>query len=287
MRSVRGIALASAAALAFAITASAHAADGTFDKTLHVNGTVQLSVSTGSGNIHLAPGPDDQVHIVGHVHSTSSWMGGGGQDAVDKVVANPPIEQNGGIVRIGKHNGDDALRHVSIDYDITTPKNTQVKADTGSGDVRAHDLSGGAKLETGSGNIEAQSLSGDTYLQTGSGDIRASFGGNATVNAGTGSGNIKLSDVRGGLKAETGSGDVTASGQPTETWKVETGSGNIDLTLGGAKYSLDAETSSGSIHSDQPVSMQGGLSGHHVTGNVNGGGPTVKIETGSGDIRIH
>jgi hypothetical protein len=26
---------------------------------------------------------------------------------------------------------------------------------------------------------------------------------------------------------------------------------------------------------------------HHVSGTLNGGGPTVRIETGSGSIRIH
>jgi hypothetical protein len=33
--------------------------------------------------------------------------------------------------------------------------------------------------------------------------------------------------------------------------------------------------------------MQGSLERHHITGNVNGGGPTVKVETGSGSVRIH
>jgi hypothetical protein len=32
---------------------------------------------------------------------------------------------------------------------------------------------------------------------------------------------------------------------------------------------------------------QGELGHHHMTGKLNGGGPTVRIETGSGDIRIH
>jgi DUF4097 and DUF4098 domain-containing protein YvlB len=68
---------------------------------------------------------------------------------------------------------------------------------------------------------------------------------------------------------------------------VEAGSGSIDLNLGGAKFTLDAETGSGSIHTDQPISMQGSLEKHHITGNVNGGGPTVKVETGSGSVRIH
>jgi hypothetical protein len=32
---------------------------------------------------------------------------------------------------------------------------------------------------------------------------------------------------------------------------------------------------------------QGVANRHHLTGKLNGGGPTVRIETGSGDIRLH
>ncbi len=278
--------LALGAALTLA-PAALYAADGTFDKTLNVSGSVQLSVATGSGYIHISPGSDTQVHVIGHVHANHGWMGMGSPDeAVKEAVTNPPIEQNGGIIRIGKSSAD-WTHHVSIDYEITTPKNTQVKAGSGSGDVRVQGMAAGAKLETGSGTIDAQNLGGDTSLQTGSGDIRAAFSSGGSVTAGTGSGSIKLTDVRGALKAETGSGDITVSGQPTATWKLDTGSGTIDMTLGSSKFTLDAETASGTIHSDQPISMQGSLNKHHVTGNVNGGGPSVKAETGSGDIRVH
>jgi DUF4097 and DUF4098 domain-containing protein YvlB len=93
--------------------------------------------------------------------------------------------------------------------------------------------------------------------------------------------------VQGGLKVETGSGSLDITGQPTSAWKLETGSGNITLGLGNARFTLDAETGSGSIKSDLPLQMQGSMDKHHVTGMVNGGGPTLKVETGSGDIRIH
>ena len=35
------------------------------------------------------------------------------------------------------------------------------------------------------------------------------------------------------------------------------------------------------------MTTQGTTSRHHVMGKINGGGPTVKIETGSGSIRVH
>jgi hypothetical protein len=284
---------------------AALAAEKSFDRTLNVNGPVTLHVSTGSGYIHVSPGSDSQVHIVGHVKSGNSWWGGGSSDdAVSRVASNPPINQAGNIIRVGE-GSDDFMRHVSVDYEITTPANTMLTAESGSGDlqlanlngtVRAHTGSGsiradklgaGSRLETGSGSIEATQLMGSTTLQTGSGEVRAELGSAGDVVAGTGSGSIKLTNVQGAIKAETGSGTLEISGQPTSPWKLETGSGDISLQVGSnARFTLDAQTGSGSVKTELPLTMRGSLDKHHVTGTVNGGGPTIKAETGSGDVRI-
>ncbi|MBB6142718.1 hypothetical protein HNQ77_000656 [Silvibacterium bohemicum] len=265
------------------------AADGTFDKVLHVSGAVELNVTTGSGYIHVSPGSDSEVHIIGHVHANrwNGWGDGGGspEDRLKEVVSNPPIEQSGNTITIGKHT---SYHNISIDYDITTPRGTNLEAGSGSGDLRLTDIGGPLKANTGSGSIEASGLSGRVVLETGSGDIRAEMHAAPDVKAQTGSGTIRLRGVTGGLYAETGSGDIEVEGQPGANWKLETGSGSVTLDTGGrAKFSLDATTGSGSVHSDPPISTHGSLERHHITGDVNGGGPTVRIETGSGDVRIH
>ena len=58
------------AALALAAV-PALASEATFDRTLSVNGRVELSIATGSGYIHLTRGAGNQVHIFGKVKS--SW----------------------------------------------------------------------------------------------------------------------------------------------------------------------------------------------------------------------
>jgi hypothetical protein len=289
-------------AMSLCLTAAALAAEKSFDRTLSVNGPVTLRVSTGSGYIHVSPGSDNQVHIVGRVKSNNSWFGGSSDDVVSRVAANPPINQAGNIIRVGD-NGDDSFHHVSIDYEVTTPANTMlvaesgsgdlqlnningtVKAHTGSGSIKADKLGAGSRLETGSGSIDAGQLMGGTSLETGSGDIRAQLGSAGDVIANTGSGTIRLDNVQGALKAETGSGTLEISGQPTSPWKLETGSGDISLRVPNAHFTLDAETGSGSVKSDLPLTTR--ISDkHHVTGTINGGGPTVKATTGSGDIHI-
>ena len=60
--------VAATAALALAAL-PALAAEATFERTLTVNGKVELSVSTGSGNIHLITGTGNRIHIFGRVKS--------------------------------------------------------------------------------------------------------------------------------------------------------------------------------------------------------------------------
>ncbi|MDQ6733728.1 MAG: hypothetical protein M3Z35_06375, partial [Nitrospirota bacterium] len=57
--------LLTAASLAIATTA--FAADSSFDRTLNVGSSPSLNVSTGSGNVRLHPGSDNQIHIVAHL----------------------------------------------------------------------------------------------------------------------------------------------------------------------------------------------------------------------------
>jgi len=294
-----------AAALTFAAT-SAFAADGTFDKTLSLTGTPTVSISTGSGYVHVFPGSDSQLHIVGHVHSSNSWFGADAEARVKQIVAAPPIVQSENTVTIGQNHGDsDLFRNISIDYDVTTPASTTLKASTGSGDLTVGGIQGAVTAKSGSGSIKVDNVGGNSHFETGSGSIHAlnvhgaasieSGSGNlelaltapGDVKASTGSGDVRLEGVSGGLRATTGSGSLEIAGNPTSEWRLDTGSGSIRLKLDpNARFSLNAETGSGSVDVNRPILMQGALNKHHITGTVNGGGPTLRATTGSGSITI-
>lgn len=269
-----------AAVLAFAAV-PALANEATFERTLSVNGHVELSVSTGSGHIHITHGSGDRVHIFGRVKS--NW--GGNEDKVREIAANPPIEQTGNIIRIGERHEN--YHNISIDYDIEAPANSFLAASSGSGDITDDGVGENAKLSTGSGSIHAVGLQGGFSANTGSGNIYAEQSGQGDVKVQTGSGTIELKGVHGALRAGTGSGGIKVTGTPTSDWKLETGSGSIEFWAGSAAFTLDASTGSGSVHTDQEMSVQGSFDKHHIVGKVHGGGPTVRIETGSGDVRVH
>ncbi len=274
------------AAATLTITATA-LADGNFDRTLNVSGSPNVSVATGSGYIRLKPGSDNQIHITGHVHG-HSWMGGDIESRIQQIINNPPIVQNGNDITVGERHSNDLFRNISIDYDVTLPRGSNIAATTGSGDMEIQDVGASLKAQTGSGSIRANGIQGQATLGTGSGDVELHHAGAGDVKAETGSGSLRLFGVSGALRASTGSGDVHVDGQPSTDWKVSTGSGSIQLALGNAaRFNLDADTGSGTIHVDQPITMQGNLNRHHISGSVNGGGPTIRANTGSGDITIH
>jgi len=274
--------LAATVALALA-SLPALASEATFDRTLQVNGHVELSVSTGSGNIHLTRGPGNQVHIFGRVKS--GWGSGGSEQRVREIAANPPIDQTGAIIRIGARHEN--YHNISIDYEIQAPENSILGAESGSGDITIDGVGENAKINTGSGNIHATGLHGGFTVETGSGNIYAEQAGEGDVKAQTGSGNIELRNLRGGLRGGTGSGDIKVGGAATSLWHLETGSGNVEYWSGGTAFTLEASTGSGDVHTDMEMMTQGTSDHHHVSGKVKGGGATVRIETGSGDIRVH
>jgi DUF4097 and DUF4098 domain-containing protein YvlB len=296
---------------------------GSFERTLQVTGPVNLEVNTGSGNIDIHTGSSNQVQIIGRIKA-SEWFGGGSaQERVRRLEANPPILQSGNDLRIGHIDDPELRRNISISYELVVPPNTrlqsrtgsgnqtvsglqgQVEVGTGSGSLTISDIGDVVRAETGSGNIEIDRAKGSVRAKTGSGSIQASgiaggFEGDTgsgnikveqtapgAVRVNTGSGSIELRGVHGSLDAQTGSGSLLAEGDPTGMWKLRTGSGGVRLRMAsGASFDLDAHTSSGTISLDQPITVQGTIGRKEVHGKVHGGGVSVNVETGSGNIEI-
>lgn len=297
---------------------------GTFDKTLQVSGPVDLDVVTGSGNVTVHVGGSSTVAVHATIHARDSWSGLSAQEKIKRIQANPPVEQQGNSIRIGRTEDRELQQNVSIDYDLTVPAQTKLSSQTGSGDqnirdiqlavnartgsgnvtaenigaslharsgsgnVKINSVKGGLDAETGSGNIRARGIAGDISLNTGSGDIEAEEVTTGSVRAGAGSGTIKLYGVKGTLRVETGSGNIVVEGEPTGDWRVGAGSGNIDLKIpSGASFNIDARTSSGSLNLHHPVTMEGTVSRNHVHGKVGNGGVMLDLHTGSGDIQLN
>ena len=270
MKSVKFLALG-ICVFALAVLPLNAATTGHFERTLQVNGTVELEVSSGSGNINVHQGGAGTVSVTAKIHGNNgtSWLFGSGNidERIHKIEQNPPVVQQGNTIRIGRIEDRDLTRNISIDYDVTVPPQTRLNSHTGSGDqtisglqlpmtaktgsgnvtvehmsaeTRVSSGSGDLKInsvkgilyaETGSGNIHAYEIAGDVFVNTGSGDVDIRQSAGGSVKAQTGSGNISLRGVKGGLRADAGSGNIHAEGEPTSDWRLGAGSGNITLKV--------------------------------------------------------
>jgi hypothetical protein len=282
-------------------------AEGTFDRTLTVSGKVDLDVTTGSGRIEVRPGQTGRVEIHGRI-TASDWSFRGAklspEERVKRLQANPPIEQTGSRIRIGRIQ-DDELRNVSVSYTLVVPAQTtlvsstgsgsqeisglteSITVETGSGSIRVRDAASDVRAKTGSGSIEADGIGGAFQASTGSGRIEVIKTGQGDVDVSAGSGSIVVRGVHGGLRASTGSGSVRIQGEQTSEWRLSSSSGSIEIELSGKRaFDLDAASSSGSIDTALPVTVSGKISKRELRGPVNGGGPLLHLRTSSGGIRI-
>ena len=293
------------AALLTSTAAFASTPQGTFEKTLSVSGPVNLEVLTRSGDVTVRAGSTGSVLIRGKIYVGNHWLMGGRDADVHEIEQHPPIRQDGDNIHIDYVD----MKNISVDYEISVPADTTVRthsgsgdqviegtrgnveAQTGSGDVKLANLTGEIRLQTGSGNIRAHQIAGAVRGGTGSGDIEIEETAAGDIDLHTGSGNITARGVQGGFHGEAGSGDITAEGTQSGPWEIRTGSGNVRVHLpANAAFDADISTSSGSIDVGSPIEMtvQGRLDDTHkqIHGKVHGGGPLLKVRTGSGDIHI-
>ncbi len=180
-------------------------------------------------------------------HVRSDW-GGNVEDRVQKVADNPPVSISESVIQIG--GPQDPAKNMSIDYEIEAPANTMLFAISGAGDI--------------------------TVIAVGT-----------RVNLRSGSGDIHVSDIKGELHAQSNTGSITVGGIPTADWVVDSGSGDIEFWPATAPLNVEASTASGRIFSDRNIPVQQTTDKRRISAKLNGGGPTVRIQTDTGDVRVH
>jgi hypothetical protein len=284
---------------------SAQVATGSFDRTLNVSEPLALDVRTGAGAIEIRPGAPGRVEVHGDIRVGRSVGRAEAEALVAQITASPPIELAGSQLTIGRLDDSLAHKNVAISYRLTVPAATSVRsrtgsgaqtvagvagpvnAATGSGAVTLTDVRGAVEAATGSGSIEARGIAGAFNGRTGSGSVTLEQTAPGDVSVSTGSGSVDLSGVDGGARVRTGSGGITIAGTPSGEWALDAGSGSVRLRLpADAAFALDARAGSGSVTTSHPVTVVGTTQRGQLRGEVRGGGPTVRIRTGSGGISV-
>jgi hypothetical protein len=259
---------------------------GSFERTLTVNGPVDLDVATDSGGITVMPGPAGSVRVHATLKAQHGWLDFSDAEAhIRELERNPPVEQTGNRVRIGYVHGRDLLRGVSMRLEIYTPVETQLRARADSGGIHVQGIRGPADCHTDSGGIEVRDVSSEVRANADSGGIHLGHIGGA-VTARVDSGGIDAVDIAGGIDAQADSGSIRLAQTKPAPIHAKADSGGITVRLApGAGYDVSAASESGSI-SVPEMTVRSDFSRHHVDGKVRGGGPPVNVRVDSGGIRI-
>jgi DUF4097 and DUF4098 domain-containing protein YvlB len=191
----------------------------------------------------------------------------------------------------------------------TTIDNVDGTLDVGSsaGHVSASHLRGAVTIHNGSGGSDLNDVTGDVTLESGSGggSLDGIRGGTLHIEVGSGSLRGRTIEMR-EIVAEVGSGGVRLAGVKTQKLHLETGSGGSDVELltpvddvtieagsGGVTLrlppalnaTLDIETGSGGIDTDFEVKVSR-MERHALRGTVGDGRGRIRIESGSGNVRL-
>src|SRR2546429_5483432 len=128
---------------------------GTFDRHYNVSGPIRLELTNASGDVDITGSADGKVHVRGEVRA-SGFGFDNPQKRLDDTLANPPIEQRGDTVRIGKEIS--RMRNVSIAYTIQVPRDTEVSATVASGALTIRGVRGPVKVQAASGTIRVEKI---------------------------------------------------------------------------------------------------------------------------------
>jgi hypothetical protein len=242
-----------------------------------------LKLETEGGNV-------EAMGISGRVEAES----GGGSMKLDDIGGGVSAETGGGSIDVGTVSGELGLQ-------------------TGGGSIDVQSCEQGATIETGGSSITVRHCNGMVKASTGGGSVDLSdIGGAAELE--TGGGSIRLTSAKGHVQAETAGGGIELYGVPSAS--AETGAGGITVKLvntGAERSDSNLVTGAGDITvyiaADVAINIRASVdmgTGHHITsdfadlhinsegdkwartltaeGKLNGGGPTLKVRTASGDI---
>jgi DUF4097 and DUF4098 domain-containing protein YvlB len=154
-----------------------------------------------------------------------------------------------------------SVKSISGDVSVTNVKG-EVRAETTSGDVNVTGTPNVAVAKTISGDVTAQNIGTQTtlVLSTISGTVLGTGLKVRALEAGTVSGDVRLvgSEIE-RLEAKSVSGNIEFDSPLTKGGRYEftSHSGNVRITLSGnTGFDLDADTFSGSVRSDMPVTLR-------------------------------
>ena len=239
----------------------------------------------------------------------------GGRISVESAEGDVEADTSGGTIEIGDVDGSVVADTSGGDIRIGDVTG-DITADTSGGDIEVGESGGRVYLDTSGGSIRAGWAIGPITASTSGGNIRLA-GSQESVEADTSGGNIVIERSEGPVDADTSGGSITIS-QASSAVRADTAGGRIEAELAGSGASgvgsVDLETAGGDvrlrlpsnysatvqaylevsrrargdyrIYTDFPLAISDDDNRIRGTGDINGGGVRISLETRDSDIFI-
>lgn len=281
-------------------------------QTYKVGPDGSLDLTNISGDVHVTGDNGNEIKI-----EAVKRVRGRDTDSARELLRQYRIEVNnvGGRVEVRAMG---SRGRGSVDFNITVPASAAVTVRTMSGDVIVTKVRGEVRAETISGDLSLIGTPNVPLAKTVSGTLLAKDVGSATaLSLTTISGNIitEALKVR-TLEANSVSGDLLLRGAQVERLEAKSTSGNIEFAsplarggryafnshsgnvrvaiLNGAGFELDANTFSGSIRSDFPITLRTdpdsrnsrNSRGRTIRGSFGDAGAILSVRSFSGSVVV-
>ncbi|MDR3700030.1 MAG: DUF4097 family beta strand repeat-containing protein [Candidatus Sulfopaludibacter sp.] len=175
------------------------------------------------------------------------------ESAATAMASRVSIDSSGGQVRA---TGPESANNSgwSVSYEIFVPQNTDLTLKSHNGGITISDVRGQIRFDGTNGGVHLKRVAGDVS--------------GATVN--------------GGVQVE-----LTGSIWDGRQLEVSTRNGGVNVTMP-SSYSahIQAETQSGGVHSDFPVTLESNARPRRLDFNVGSGGPLIHISTTNGHVSL-
>ena len=168
----------------------------------------------------------------------------------------------------------------------------RIEADEGEISLRDARCSGVLVLNADEGEIHLQDTrcSGTLTVEVDEGEIRIVDSRLDDLTASTDEGTVILKNVQSkkfSISADEGDVEADFTPEPSGSYKIETDEGEVRIWVPeNASLHVDFETEGGRTDSDFHLSRRETDSGDMMTGRIGGGGGTLRVTAGEGDIAL-
>jgi DUF4097 and DUF4098 domain-containing protein YvlB len=212
----------------------------------------QVEISTVSGDCIIKKGPGGKITVVVEYSVRPA-------DAFT-----PEMEERSDRIKLTEDWRGNSSGKVL--WTVTVPAETEIDAESASGDISVTGLNKEIEISTASGDVSLDKCSGDIEISTASGDVElADIEGNIEVSVA--SGDINSSEVKGIIELQSASGDIEINNASGE-FDLSCASGDIDANKIEIKVSSEFSAASGDIMVSLSASSEHDLSLVAASGDI-------------------